>query len=97
MEFTSTGKDRNRDAQTSRADSSRHRHIPGSARLVEYSLSRILEHRKGQGVVWALGRAEFANQFGQILLLDHGKLVEHGAFEDLKGSGSALHRLLNPA
>ncbi len=60
-------------------------------------LSRILEHRKGQGVVWALGRAEFADQFGQILVLDHGKLVEFGAFEDLKGSGSALHRLLNPA
>ena len=60
-------------------------------------LARILEFRKGQGVFWALSRAEFAEQFGGILVLDRGKLAEHGTFEELKGSGGALHQLLNPA
>jgi ABC-type transport system involved in cytochrome bd biosynthesis fused ATPase/permease subunit len=60
-------------------------------------LARILEHRKGLGVFWALARAEFADQFGQVLVLEHGKLTEHGAFDALKASGGALQRLLNPA
>jgi len=60
-------------------------------------LSRILEYRKGQGVVWALSRAEFADRFEQVLVLERGKLAERGAFDSLKGGGGALHKLLNAA
>ena len=60
-------------------------------------MNRILEYRKGQGVFWALSRAEFADRFAQVLVLDRGKLAEHGAYETLKGSGGALHKLLTPA
>jgi putative ABC transport system ATP-binding protein len=60
-------------------------------------MGRILEYRKGQGIFWALSRAEFADRFEQVLVLDRGKLAERGAFESLKGGGGALHKLLNPA
>jgi len=60
-------------------------------------VGRILEFRKGQAIVWALSRAEFAERFDQVLVLERGKLAERGAFEKLKCTGGALHKLLNPA
>ena len=60
-------------------------------------MTRVLEHRKGQGVLWALSRAEFADRFEQVLVLERGKLAELGAYETLKEGGGALHKLLVPA
>ena len=60
-------------------------------------LARVLEYRKGQTIVWALSRAEFAERFDKVFVLERGKLVEHGAFESLNGSGGMLHKLLHAA
>jgi putative ABC transport system ATP-binding protein len=60
-------------------------------------VGRVLEYRKGQAIVWALSRAEFSERFDQVLVLERGKLAERGAFESLKCTGGALHKLLNPA
>jgi len=60
-------------------------------------LTRVLEHRKGQAIVWALSRAEFSERFDKVFVLERGKLVEHGAFESLSGTGGMLHKLLNAA
>jgi len=60
-------------------------------------VARVLEYRKAQAIVWALSRAEFAENFDQVIVLEHGKLAERGAFDSLKCSGGALHKLLNPA
>ncbi len=60
-------------------------------------LTRILEYRKGEGVLWALSRAEFADRFAQVLVLERGKLAEQGAYDSLKGGGGALQKLLTPA
>ncbi|MDX1374640.1 MAG: ATP-binding cassette domain-containing protein, partial [Burkholderiales bacterium] len=60
-------------------------------------LGRILAYRAAQGVFWALSRAEFADRFDQVLVLDRGKLAERGAFDSLKVGNGALHKLLTPA
>ena len=39
-------------------------------------LGRMLEDRKGQGVVWVLDRDDFADKFDQVLALRDGKMVE---------------------
>jgi len=45
-------------------------------------------------VVWALGRADLAQEFGRVLVMEEGRLVEEGTFEQLAKPGSRLERLL---
>jgi ABC-type multidrug transport system fused ATPase/permease subunit len=44
----------------------------------------VLRERKGQGVVWALSRDEYAQRFTLALVMERGRLVEKGAFAELK-------------
>jgi ABC-type transport system involved in cytochrome bd biosynthesis fused ATPase/permease subunit len=39
-------------------------------------LGRMLEDRKGQGVVWVLDREDFLDKFDRVLALRDGKIVE---------------------
>jgi putative ABC transport system ATP-binding protein len=50
------------------------------ARVVE----GVLRERKGQAVVWALSREEYAQRFNVVLVMERGRLVEKGAFAELK-------------
>jgi ABC-type multidrug transport system fused ATPase/permease subunit len=44
----------------------------------------VLSERKGQAVAWVLSRPEYAERFGMVLVMEHGRLVERGAFAELK-------------
>jgi ABC-type multidrug transport system fused ATPase/permease subunit len=44
----------------------------------------VLAERKGQAVVWVLSRPEYAERFGVVLVMERGRLVESGAFAELK-------------
>ena len=44
----------------------------------------VLAERKGQGVIWVLSRPEYAERFGVVLVMERGRLVESGAFAELK-------------
>jgi putative ABC transport system ATP-binding protein len=50
------------------------------ARVVE----NVLRERKDQAVVWVLSRPEYAERFGVVLVMERGRLVETGAFKELK-------------
>jgi putative ABC transport system ATP-binding protein len=60
-------------------------------------LEGVLAERKGQGVVWVLHRADAAERFDEVLVMERGKLIEHGRFAELKANGGPLHRLLMAA
>src|SRR3546814_13294040 len=60
----------------------------GQNRLVE----RILDRRRGQGVIWTLQRPEMAALFDSILVMRDGRLVEQGSYDELTGRDSALDR-----
>ncbi|WP_421708002.1 ATP-binding cassette domain-containing protein [Algihabitans sp.] len=57
-------------------------------------LDRLLQHRGKTGIVWALERARLAERFDRVLVLQNGRLVEQGAFCDLRDKGRALPDLL---
>jgi putative ABC transport system ATP-binding protein len=59
-------------------------------RMVE----RILERRRGQGVVWTLQRAELSEKFDRVLVMQSGRMVEQGSFSELNGAESALGELI---
>jgi ABC-type multidrug transport system ATPase subunit len=44
----------------------------------------VLAERKGQAVAWVLSRPEYADRFGMVLVMQHGRLVERGPFAELK-------------
>jgi len=44
----------------------------------------VLRERQAQGVVWALTRDEYAKHFSMALVMERGRLVEKGAFAELK-------------
>jgi putative ABC transport system ATP-binding protein len=64
---------------------------PGSQSRV---LERVLAARKGRGVVWVLQRADVAERFDMVLVMERGRIAEKGAFAQLKSNGGALQKLL---
>jgi len=44
----------------------------------------VLAERKGRAVAWVLSRPEYADRFGVVLVMERGRLVEKGAFAELK-------------
>src|SRR2546421_294186 len=60
-------------------------------------LEGILAEREGKGVVWVLHRPELAERFSVVLVMERGRLTEHGRFEELKDNGGPLHKLLMAA
>jgi putative ABC transport system ATP-binding protein len=60
-------------------------------------LDGILAERKGRGLVWVLQRADLAERFQVVLVMERGKLIEKGAFAELKSNGGPLHKLLAAA
>ncbi|MGQ0510303.1 MAG: ABC transporter ATP-binding protein, partial [Betaproteobacteria bacterium] len=57
-------------------------------------VTNILEYRKGRGVIWALARHDLGERFARVLVLDRGRLMEQGRFQELKTAGGALQRML---
>ena len=62
----------------------------GQVRLIE----RILERRRGRGVIWTLQRPELASRFDTILVMRNGRLVEQGSYEDLTETGTTFKTLV---
>jgi len=65
----------------------------GQTRLVE----RILDLRRGRGVVWTLQRPEMAVLFDSILVMRQGRLVEQGSYDELTRRDSAFKGLMAAA
>jgi putative ABC transport system ATP-binding protein len=62
----------------------------GQNRLAE----RILDLRRGQGVIWTLQRPEMAVLFDSILVMRDGRLVEQGSYDELTRRDSTFKELV---
>jgi len=60
-------------------------------------LEGILAESANRCVVWVLHRADLAERFRVVLVMERGKLAEKGAFAELKSNGGPLHKLLAAA
>jgi ABC-type transport system involved in cytochrome bd biosynthesis fused ATPase/permease subunit len=54
----------------------------------------LKEEFAGRGLIWVLHRSSLARQFQEVLVMEHGRLVEQGALSDLDKSGSKFSELL---
>jgi putative ABC transport system ATP-binding protein len=55
---------------------------------------RILTAWRGRGVIWTLQRPRWAQSFDHVLVMQAGRQVGQGTFEDLNEPGSALSELV---
>jgi len=57
-------------------------------------VTNVLACREALCVFWVLNRVDLAERFDNVLVMEHGKLVEQGAYDALLGRDSVLRRLL---
>ncbi|MGE0254716.1 MAG: ABC transporter transmembrane domain-containing protein [Alphaproteobacteria bacterium] len=58
---------------------------------------RLLAAREAKGVVWALSRPRLAEAFGRVLVMEDGRVVEDGTWDELNREGTRLHALASAA
>ena len=63
---------------------------PAQVRMIDV----LKEEVAGRGLIWVLHRATLARQFQEVMVMDHGRLVEQGALADLDKPGTRLSELL---
>lgn len=57
-------------------------------------VTQVLSCRTGRSVFWVLNRVDQAERFDHVLVMDQGRLVEQGAYDELLNRDSAMRRLL---
>ena len=57
-------------------------------------LASVLAERKACGVYWVLNRPDLAERFGQVLMMEKGRLVARGKFAELREAGGPFEKLI---
>ncbi len=57
-------------------------------------IDRLQHELDGRSLVCSLHRPRLASAFDRILVMDQGRLVQQGRFEELQKSGSVLEPLM---
>ncbi len=65
---------------------------PGAENRV---LANICDYFKGSAIVWVLGRPELASHFDRVVIMERGKIVESGTYQDLEKNSAAFAALLS--
>ena len=69
-----------------------------TAPLDRASQKRVMDNLfvefEGRSLIWSVHHASLAGRFGHTLVVDGGRVVEQGSFEDLERPGSLVRRLV---
>lgn len=57
-------------------------------------MHNIKQHCQGRGLIWIGGQPDICKNFDQVLVIEDGKIVEQGKYEDLSRNGGHLPQLL---
>ena len=60
-------------------------------------MKNLREEFAGRGVIWALHRADLAEDFDRVLVMKAGRIIEQGTFAELNRDGSFMKELLTNA
>jgi energy-coupling factor transporter ATP-binding protein EcfA2 len=60
-------------------------------------LDNLLKAYQGRTLIWGLSRSDWAAGFDHVLVMQKGRVVEHGRYAELDRDGSALQRLVAAA
>ena len=57
-------------------------------------MDNLFAEFEGRSLIWSVHHASLAGQFGHTLVVDGGRVVEQGSFEELNQPGSLVRRLV---
>jgi ABC-type multidrug transport system fused ATPase/permease subunit len=57
-------------------------------------LDSVRKERAGHGLIWISGRAEFAKGFDKVFVMETGKVIEQGTFDELEQDGRVFKGLM---
>ena len=57
-------------------------------------IGRIREQMKSRGIFWVLARAQLAEEFDSIIVMERGKLVANQPYPELVESNAQFQQLL---
>ena len=60
-------------------------------------LQSLIDHRKNRSLIWISDRAELAQHFDHVMVMEGGKLRQQGTYEELKNQGGIFPQLLPAA
>ena len=58
-------------------------------------LRNLIAEMKGRGLIFVSPRASLAREFGRVVVMESGKIVEQGTFAELDREGTRLHELMS--
>jgi len=67
---------------------------PASERRLIDNVREVMGER---GILWVLGRVQLAEQFDTILVMERGKLLEKGSYEEMRQGNEHFQHLLDTA
>ena len=56
---------------------------------------QLIAEFSNRSLIWVLHRTEFSKQFDHLLVIESGRVVEQGRFDELNHTGTKLHQLLS--
>ena len=57
-------------------------------------LRNLIAEMKGRGLIFVSPRASLAREFGRVVVMESGRIVEQGTFAELDREGTRLHELM---
>jgi putative ABC transport system ATP-binding protein len=57
-------------------------------------IANVRLEMKNQGILWMLGRVQLAKQFDSVMVMERGKLIDQGPFDELQSSNAHFQHLL---
>ena len=64
---------------------------PASHRRLIGNVKKMMQ---GRGLLWILGRAQLSEHFDTVMVMERGKLVDSGTFDEMKDSNEHFEQLL---
>ncbi len=58
-------------------------------------LKGVREQCEGRGLIWVSGRAEYAREFDRALVMESGRVIEQGTFDELEQADGTFKALLH--
>ena len=57
-------------------------------------IDNVREMMAGRGILWVLGRVQLSEQFDAVMVMERGKLIDKGPFEEMQQSNEHFQQLL---
>ena len=60
-------------------------------------IDNVKQAMAGRGILWILGRVQLAEQFDTVMVMERGKLLDQGSYEEMQANNEHFQQLIASA